>query len=103
MGISTRVLPATSGAGSPSIGPVREPTSCAAENKIVAANGVVVSGKGNSDEFFITGEPRPVVKKPGDPVRSGNTWLQVRNIRSASAAEAHVQHASAAVRRCSQD
>jgi len=26
----------------------------------------------------INGEPRPVVKKPGDPVRSGNTWLQVR-------------------------
>ena len=43
-----------------------------AENEIVAADGVVVSGGGTSDEASITGEPRPVVKKPGDPIRSGS-------------------------------
>jgi len=43
-----------------------------AENEIVAADGVVVSGGGTSDESSITGEPRPVVKKPGDPIRSGS-------------------------------
>jgi len=43
-----------------------------AENEIVAADGVVVSGGGTSDESSITGEPRPVVIKPGDPIRSGS-------------------------------
>jgi cation transport ATPase len=43
-----------------------------AVNEIVAADGVVVSGRGASDESSITGEPRPVVKKPGDPIRSGS-------------------------------
>ncbi len=43
-----------------------------AENEILAADGVVVSGGGASDESSITGEPRPVAKKPGDPVRSGS-------------------------------
>ena len=43
-----------------------------AENEIVAADGVVVSGGGASDESSITGEPRPVMKKPGDPIRSGS-------------------------------
>ncbi len=43
-----------------------------AENEIVAADGVVVSGGGTSDESSITGEPRPVVKKPGDLIRSGS-------------------------------
>ena len=42
------------------------------ENEIVAADGVVVSGGGASDESSITGEPRPVVKRPGDPIRSGS-------------------------------
>ncbi len=42
------------------------------ENEIVAADGVVVSGDGASDESSITGEPRPVVKRPGDPIRSGS-------------------------------
>jgi heavy metal translocating P-type ATPase len=42
------------------------------ENEIVAADGVVVSGGGVSDESSITGEPRPVVKRPGDPIRSGS-------------------------------
>ena len=37
-----------------------------------AADGVVVSGGGVSDESSITGEPRPVVKRPGDPIRSGS-------------------------------
>jgi heavy metal translocating P-type ATPase len=43
-----------------------------AENEIVAADGIVVSGGGTSDESSITGEPRPVAKKPGDPIRSGS-------------------------------
>lgn len=43
-----------------------------AENEIVAADGVVVSGGGASDEASITGEPRPVMKKPGDTIRSGS-------------------------------
>jgi len=43
-----------------------------AENEIVAADGVVVAGGGASDESSITGEPRPVMKKPGDPIRSGS-------------------------------
>jgi heavy metal translocating P-type ATPase len=42
------------------------------ENEIVPADGVVVSGSGASDESSITGEPRPVVKRPGDPIRSGS-------------------------------
>ena len=43
-----------------------------AENEIVAADGIIVSGGGVSDESSITGEPRPVVKRPGDPIRSGS-------------------------------
>jgi heavy metal translocating P-type ATPase len=43
-----------------------------AENEIVPADGIVVSGAGASDESSITGEPRPVVKKPGDSIRSGS-------------------------------
>jgi len=43
-----------------------------AENEIVAADGVVVSGSGTSDESSVTGEPRPVAKKPGDSIRSGS-------------------------------
>jgi heavy metal translocating P-type ATPase len=43
-----------------------------AENEIVAADGIVVSGGGTSDESSLTGEPRPVAKKPGDPIRSGS-------------------------------
>jgi heavy metal translocating P-type ATPase len=43
-----------------------------ARDEIVAADGVVVSGSGASDESSITGEPLPVVKKPGDPIRSGS-------------------------------
>jgi len=42
------------------------------ENEIIAADGVVVSGGGASDESSITGEPRPVMKKPGDAIRSGS-------------------------------
>jgi heavy metal translocating P-type ATPase len=42
------------------------------ENEIVAADGIVVSGSGTSDESSITGEPLPVVKKPGDTLRSGS-------------------------------
>ncbi len=42
------------------------------ENEIVAADGIIVSGGGVSDESSITGEPRPVAKRPGDPIRSGS-------------------------------
>jgi len=42
------------------------------ENEIVAADGVVVSGTGASDESSLTGEPRAVMKKPGDFIRSGS-------------------------------
>jgi P-type E1-E2 ATPase len=44
----------------------------AAENEVVAADGVVVSGEGASDESPITVEPRPVMKKPSDAIRSGS-------------------------------
>jgi heavy metal translocating P-type ATPase len=43
-----------------------------AENEIVAADGIVVSGGGTSDEASLTGEPRPLAKKPGDFIRSGS-------------------------------
>jgi heavy metal translocating P-type ATPase len=43
-----------------------------AANETVAADGIVVAGGGASDESSITGEPRPVFKKPGDPIRSGS-------------------------------
>jgi heavy metal translocating P-type ATPase len=42
------------------------------EYEIVAADGVVVSGSGTCDESSITGEPLPVAKKTGDPIRSGS-------------------------------
>ena len=42
------------------------------ESEIVAADGVVISGGGTCDEASITGEPRPVVIKTGDLVRSGS-------------------------------
>jgi heavy metal translocating P-type ATPase len=42
------------------------------ENEIVAADGVIVSGGGAADESAVSGEPRPLTKKPGDPIRSGS-------------------------------
>jgi heavy metal translocating P-type ATPase len=42
------------------------------ENEIVAADGVIVSGSGTTDDSTITGEPHPVAKKPGDTLRSGS-------------------------------
>ena len=42
------------------------------ENEIVAADGVVVSGSGTADESALSGEPRPLAKKPGDQIRSGS-------------------------------
>ncbi|MGE5256936.1 MAG: heavy metal translocating P-type ATPase [Hyphomicrobiales bacterium] len=42
------------------------------EEEIVAADGVVVSGSGTCDESSITGEPRPVVIRTGDRIRSGS-------------------------------
>ena len=43
-----------------------------AETEIVAADGVVVSGQGTVDEASLTGEPKPFVKRAGDPIRSGS-------------------------------
>jgi heavy metal translocating P-type ATPase len=43
-----------------------------AETEIVAADGVVVSGHGTVDEASLTGEPKPLVKRPGDSIRSGS-------------------------------
>jgi heavy metal translocating P-type ATPase len=42
------------------------------EHEIAAADGVVVSGHGTVDEASLTGEPVPILKRPGDPVRSGS-------------------------------
>ncbi len=42
------------------------------ENEVVAADGVVVSGSGSADESALSGEPLPLAKKPGDPIRSGS-------------------------------
>jgi heavy metal translocating P-type ATPase len=42
------------------------------ENEIVAADGVLVSGSGTADESALSGEPLPLTKKPGDPIRSGS-------------------------------
>jgi heavy metal translocating P-type ATPase len=41
-------------------------------NEVVATDGVVVSGSGTADESALSGEPLPLAKKPGDPVRSGS-------------------------------
>jgi heavy metal translocating P-type ATPase len=43
-----------------------------AENEIAAADGVVVSGHGTIDEASLTGEPMPILKRPGDSIRSGS-------------------------------
>ncbi len=42
------------------------------ETEIVAADGIVVGGSGAADESSITGEPTPLLKKPGDTIRSGS-------------------------------
>jgi P-type Cu+ transporter len=42
-----------------------------AETEIVAADGRILTGSGAVEESSLTGEPLPVVKKPGDFIRSG--------------------------------
>ena len=42
-----------------------------AENEIVPADGTIRSGSGAVEESSLTGEPVPIVKKPGDFIRSG--------------------------------
>jgi len=46
------------------------------ENEIVAADGRITSGTGSVDESSLTGEPLPVDKKPGDPLRSGTRVIK---------------------------
>ena len=46
------------------------------ENEIVAADGRITSGAGSVDESSLTGEPLPVVKKPGDLLRSGTRVIK---------------------------
>ncbi|MFO7708397.1 MAG: cation-translocating P-type ATPase [Desulfobacterales bacterium] len=41
-------------------------------DEIVAADGAVVSGSGAVEESALSGEPLPLAKKPGDPIRSGS-------------------------------
>lgn len=50
------------------------------ENEIVPADGRVDAGGGMLDEAYITGEPIPVSKNPGDWIRSG-TRVQQGDIR----------------------
>jgi heavy metal translocating P-type ATPase len=41
------------------------------ETELVAADGCIVSGSGAVEESSLTGEPLPIIKKPGDFIRSG--------------------------------
>ncbi|MEA3230796.1 MAG: cation-translocating P-type ATPase, partial [Thermodesulfobacteriota bacterium] len=45
-------------------------------DEIVAADGIVMEGTGVLDESALTGEARPVVKKPGDMIRSGSSVIK---------------------------
>ncbi|MFW6080946.1 MAG: heavy metal translocating P-type ATPase [Desulfosalsimonas sp.] len=45
-------------------------------DEAVAADGFVVSGRARVDESSLTGEARPVPKKPGDPVSSGTRLIE---------------------------
>ncbi|MGD9225182.1 MAG: cation-translocating P-type ATPase [Desulfobacterales bacterium] len=42
-----------------------------AETEIMPADGRILKGRGTVDESSLTGEPVPVIKKPGDFIRSG--------------------------------
>lgn len=44
--------------------------------EIIPADGRILAGSGSVDESSLTGEPLPVSKKPGDPVRSGAKILK---------------------------
>ncbi len=41
------------------------------DNEIIPADGHILSGNGTVEESALTGEPVPIVKKPGDFIRSG--------------------------------
>jgi heavy metal translocating P-type ATPase len=41
------------------------------ETELVAADGCIVAGSGAVEESSLTGEPLPIIKKPGDFIRSG--------------------------------
>ncbi|MEJ2730286.1 MAG: cation-translocating P-type ATPase [Deltaproteobacteria bacterium] len=41
------------------------------ETELVAADGSIVTGSGAVEESSLTGEPLPIIKKPGDFIRSG--------------------------------
>jgi heavy metal translocating P-type ATPase len=46
------------------------------ENEIIPADGKVLTGHGLVDESSLTGEPLPIQRKPGDPLRSGTRVLR---------------------------
>jgi heavy metal translocating P-type ATPase len=46
------------------------------EGEILAADGIVLEGTGSADESTLTGESRPVEKKPGDRLRAGTRVMQ---------------------------
>ncbi len=46
------------------------------EREVLPADGVILKGEGRVDESSLTGEPRPLAKKPGDRVKSGSKIIQ---------------------------
>jgi P-type E1-E2 ATPase len=46
------------------------------ESEVLPADGIILHGAGAVDESSLTGEPLPVVKKDGDPVKSGSKVIQ---------------------------
>ena len=46
------------------------------ENEVLPADGIILHGAGAVDESSLTGEPLPVVRKDGDPVKSGSKVIQ---------------------------
>jgi len=45
-------------------------------NEIIPADGKILNGTGLVDESSLTGEPVPIKKKPGDPLRSGTRAIR---------------------------
>ncbi len=46
------------------------------ESEIVPADGVILEGNGSVDESSLTGEALPVIKEPGDRLKSGTTVIK---------------------------
>ncbi|MBW2580501.1 MAG: cation-translocating P-type ATPase, partial [Deltaproteobacteria bacterium] len=46
------------------------------ESEVLPADGLILHGEGAVDESSLTGEPLPVIKKDGDPVKSGSKVIQ---------------------------